>query len=330
MKKLITLAISILMMISVTACSGSSNVVATVDKTEITKDEYQKMLNISKITAESQYGKEIWDQEVSEGVKFRDQMKDSILEQLVGTEVIYSQAKKDNLVPTEKEVKKSVDEIKKNIESNEDYKKQLDEIGIDDTFLSDQEKKSIALQRYQEAFYKNTKVTESDLKKYYDSHKEEFNKDQVEASHILIKTVDDANKELSKAKKEAAKKKAEEVLKKVKDGGDFAKLAKEYSQDSSAESGGSLGFFSKGDMVEPFEKSAFSLKVGEISDIVETQYGYHIIKVTNKKKDVTSFEDAKDTMKQSILEEKYSQEIEKLTKAAKIEKNEKVIKKVTF
>ena len=330
MKKLITLAISILMMISVTACSGSSNVVATVDKTEITKDEYQKMLNISKITAESQYGKEIWDQEVSEGVKFRDQMKDSILEQLVGTEVIYSQAKKDNLVPTEKEVKKSVDEIKKNIESNEDYKKQLDEIGIDDTFLSDQEKKSIALQRYQEAFYKNAKVTESDLKKYYDSHKEEFNKDQVEASHILIKTVDDANKELTKAKKEAAKKKAEEVLKKVKDGGDFAKLAKEYSQDSSAESGGSLGFFSKGDMVEPFEKSAFSLKVGEISDIVETQYGYHIIKVTNKKKDVTSFEDAKDTMKQSILEEKYSQEIEKLTKAAKIEKNEKVIKKVTF
>ncbi|WP_315169297.1 peptidylprolyl isomerase [Metaclostridioides mangenotii] len=329
MKKLITIAVSILMMITVTACS-SSNVVATVDKTEVSKDEYQKMLNISKITAESQYGKEIWDQEVSEGVKFKDQMKDSILEQLISTEVIYNQAKKDNLVPTEKEVKKSVDEIKKNIESNKDYKKQLDEIGIDDTFLSDQEKKSIALQRYQEAFYKNTKVTESDLKKYYDSHKEEFNKDQVEASHILIKTVDDSNKELPKAKKEAAKKKAEEVLKKVKDGGDFAKLAKEYSQDGSAESGGSLGFFGKGDMVEPFEKAAFSLKEGEISDIVETQYGYHIIKVTNKKKDVTSFEDAKDTMKQSILEEKYSQKIEKLTKAAKIDRNEKVIKKVTF
>nr|WP_312214808.1 peptidylprolyl isomerase [Clostridioides sp.] len=330
MKKLITLAVTLLTMISVTACSGSSNAVATVDNSEITKDEYKKMLDITKITAESQYGEGILDQEVSEGVKFRDQMKDSILEQLISTEVIYNQAKKDNLIPTDAEIKKSVDEIKKNIESNKDYKKKLDEIGIDDAFLTNQEKKSLALQRYQDAFYENTKVNETEMKKYYNTHKDEFNKEEVEASHILIKTVDDNNKEFSKEKKEAAKKKAENVLKEVKDGGDFADLAKKYSQDSSASSGGSLGFFGKGQMVEPFEKAAFSLKVGEVSDLVESQFGYHIIKVTDKKKDETSFEDAKSTIKQSILGEKYSEKVDKLTKSAKIDRNEKIIKKVTF
>ena len=234
------------------------------------------------------------------------------------------------MIPTDAEIKKSVDEIKKNIESNKDYKKKLDEIGIDDAFLTNQEKKSLALQRYQDAFYENTKVNETEMKKYYNTHKDEFNKEEVEASHILIKTVDDNNKEFSKEKKEAAKKKAENVLKEVKDGGDFAELAKKYSQDSSASSGGSLGFFGKGQMVEPFEKAAFSLKVGEVSDLVESQFGYHIIKVTDKKKDETSFEDAKSTIKQSILGEKYSEKVDKLTKSAKIDRNEKIIKKVTF
>lgn len=330
MKKLLTLFVSMMLMISVTACSSSSKVVATVGDTEITKDEFQKMVDISKIAAESQYGTEIWDQEISEGVTFRDQMKNNVLDQLIMTEVIYNQAKKDNLVPSADEVKKSVDEVKKNLESNEEYKKKLDAVGIDDEFFTKQEERSIAAQRYQEAFYKNTKVSESEMKKYYNEHEDTYNKDEVEASHILIKTTDDNGKELSKEKKAEAKKKIDDILKKIKAGEDFAELAKKNSQDGSAENGGSLGFFAKGQMVEPFEKAAFSMKVGEVSDVVETQYGYHIIKVTDKKKEVTSFEDAKDTLKDSILAEKYNAKIEKLEKEIKIDRNEKAIKKVTL
>src|SRR5699024_3789042 len=108
-------------------------------------------------------------------------------------------------------------------------------------------------------------------------------------------------------KKAEIKKKADEVYEKAKSGEDFAKLAKEYSQDpGSQESGGSLGEFSKGSMVEEFEKVAFSMKEGEISQPVETQFGYHIIKVNKKIK--LDYDKVKAEMKQELTQ-KNSQEM---------------------
>ena len=99
--------------------------------------------------------------------------------------------------------------------------------------------------------------------------------EQVRASHILIKTEGDNDK--------AAKEKIEDLLKKVKAGGDFAALAKEHSACPSKSDGGDLNFFGRGQMAKPFEEAAFALtKDGEISEIVKTQFGYHLLEVTSR------------------------------------------------
>ncbi|MPN39247.1 Foldase protein PrsA [bioreactor metagenome] len=162
--------------------------------------------------------------------------------------------------------------------SEEDYLKQF-KLTKEDV-RKDVEKEVIAMKYMKKA----SDVSEKEAKNYYDKNKDEFLK--VRASHILIQNTDTDGKEVSAAQKKKNKEKAEEILKKAQSGEDFAELAKNYSQDSSAENGGDLDFFGKGQMVEPFEKAAFSLKVGEVSkDVIESQFGYHIIKKTDEKQE---------------------------------------------
>ena len=119
-------------------------------------------------------------------------------------------------------------------------------------------------------------VQDKDIKVFYDQNLERFKEsDSIRASHILIAIPPNA----SATDKQQARAKADAVLKKVQNGADFAQLARTESQDrGSAENGGDLGFFGKGQMVPPFEAAAFNLKPGEVSPIVETQSGFHIIK----------------------------------------------------
>lgn len=121
-------------------------------------------------------------------------------------------------------------------------------------------------------------VTDDEIKKYYEEHATDFTtQEQRQAAHILIGVA----KQASDADKQAAKAKAEQVLQQVKQSPDkFAALAKQYSQDSgSAANGGDLGMFGRGAMVKPFEDSVFSLKAGEVSGLVQSDYGFHIIKL---------------------------------------------------
>lgn len=140
-------------------------------------------------------------------------------------------------------------------------------------------------------------VSDEDVKKYYDENQEQFVKEEsVEASHILVE------------KEETAR----EVLGKLNSGEDFAELAKEYSIDGSAQSGGSLGYFTKGKMVKPFEETAFSMKIGEISEPVKTEYGYHIIKVTDKEEEsMFSFADIKEQIRRVLLNQRQVEALNK-------------------
>jgi peptidyl-prolyl cis-trans isomerase D len=128
-----------------------------------------------------------------------------------------------------------------------------------------------------QAIRTRTQVSAEDIQRSYEDNKQQYSTpEQVRASHILLKTEgkDDAT----------VKQQAEDLLAKVKKGADFSKLATEFSEDDASKvKGGDLDFFGKGQMVPEFDKAAFSMKPGEISDLVKTQYGYHIIKLTEKK-----------------------------------------------
>ncbi len=147
------------------------------------------------------------------------------------------------------------------------------------------------------------KVSEEELKKYYEAHKSQFvEKEKVKARHILIKVPSNANKK----EWEAAKKKALEIRQKLLKGEDFATLAKRYSDDPGSKNrGGELGYFQKGQMVPEFEKAAFSLKKGEISKPVKTTFGYHIIQVQDRTKaKEKSFDQVKQEIRQRLLRQK--------------------------
>src|SRR4051812_47312316 len=128
-----------------------------------------------------------------------------------------------------------------------------------------------------------TEVTPDEVKQYYEQNMKQYGKgEERQASHILI-TVDS---KATPEQKQAARVKAEQLLKQVKQNpASFADVARKNSQDpGSAEKGGDLGFFPRGAMVKPFDDAAFQMKVGDISGLVESQFGYHIIKVTSEKK----------------------------------------------
>ena len=124
-----------------------------------------------------------------------------------------------------------------------------------------------------------TVATEAEAKDFYDKNPDKFKQGEgVRASHILVM----ANESADEATKKKARAKIDAVLKRVSAGEDFAVLAKENSEDGSKDQGGDLGFFTKGQMVPAFDEAAFALKPGEISDVVTTQFGYHIIKVVEQ------------------------------------------------
>jgi peptidyl-prolyl cis-trans isomerase D len=154
----------------------------------------------------------------------------------------------------------------------------------------------------------DTQVTDQDLRSYYDQHREEFRvPESVTVSHILIKTpTPGPDGKVDQKAVAAAKAKAEDVLKQVKAGGNFAELAKKYSEDpGSAKNGGSLGPVQRGRTVPEFEKVAYSLPKGQVSDLVQTTYGFHIIKVDDKQQAHTkSLDEVKATIEPLIRQQK--------------------------
>lgn len=330
MKKIFTLIICLMMTVSLIGCSSENKIVATVNGQDITLGNYEKLLALNKSSMETYYGSDIWSQEVEDGKTYEEMLKEVVLETMIGSEVIYQQAEKDKVAPTDEQIQEQIDSFNESMKNDTDSQEEFKKMGIDEEFLKFQFARDLANTNLQEKFEEDTKISEDEMKKYYEENKDDFYTDTVTASHILIKTIDDDGNELSDAKKKEAKKTAEEALAKVKAGEDFAEVAKEYSEDSSASSGGELGTFGRGKMVTEFEDAAFAMKAGEISDIVETEYGYHIIKVTERVDKQETYDDVKDQIKTTLASEKYTEYVEKLKKDSTIEQKEDIVKSAKF
>lgn len=182
--------------------------------------------------------------------------------------------------------------------------------------LEDLRKRLIVETYLKKKVEKEAQISDAEMKKFYDENKEKFKAgDQVKASHILVKS----------------EKEATDILAQLKGGAKFDELAKKFSTDSTAAKGGDLGWFPKGAMVPEFDKVAFGLKEGEMSGIVKTQFGFHIIKVTGKRPaGLTPYEEVKEQIKANLLPAK-QQEIfvkmkDELKKGAKISIKDDVLK----
>lgn len=255
-----------------------------------------------------------------------DQLKDAenaALDQLISAELIYQAGQKTVIKDIDKQVEEKIAQNRAKFPSAEEFEKALKTVEMTDKDLKEFTRKDIVITSFIENnIVSKIKVSEADAKKFYDDNIDKFKQDEsVKASHILI----GVDAKASDEEKKKAKEKAEALLKKIKAGEDFATLAKTESTCPSAKQGGDLGQFGKGQMVPAFEKAAFALKPGEVSDVVETQFGYHIIKLTEKKEGgTTKYDDVKakimDYLKNTKIQKGVNDYLEELKKTGKIER----------
>lgn len=251
------------------------------------------------------------------------QAEESTLENLISAELLYQTGAKQEIKELDKQVEDKIHQSKERFPSAAEFEKALKSAGLTEKELTEYTRKDIIINALiQKEVAPKVTVNDDEAKKFYDENINRFKQQEsVKASHILVGVDPKATAE----EKQKAKEKAEGLLKKVKAGEDFAALAKKESTCPSSAQGGDLGFFTRGQMVAPFEKAAFALKPGEVSDVVETQFGYHIIKLTERKDGETvKFDETKDKIKEYLKGQKMQKAvadyIADLKTKAKVEK----------
>jgi peptidyl-prolyl cis-trans isomerase C len=231
------------------------------------------------------------------------ELKQTIFDQLVNRELLYQESFKKKIIVSELKVEEEFKKVSYLMPQDIDLKSLKEEMDMDETHIKDEFRRVFAIEALiAQELPGDGSVTDTETRDFYDSHPEMFLvRGPVFARHILIKVEPDADE----ARKVDARKQLEAVYEKVKGGDDFAQLARHYSQGPSAPSGGIVGWVKPGRMVKAFEDAVFALDVGEISGIVETQYGFHIIKVVKKEPDQTFvYEEIQEKLADHLKKEK--------------------------
>ena len=211
-----------------------------------------------------------------------------VLEALILEKMVMMEVEANDIDISEEAIQEELTEMKNSYGGDEAFEEALVYYGFSEESVMNNIKLNLGIEALMEPYID---ITEDEVLQYFIANKQEFDTtEQVKASHILVETEEEAN----------------DIKKQLDEGGDFGELAAEYSTDpSNAQQGGDLGFFGKGQMVAPFEEAAFSMEPGEISEPVQTDFGYHIIKVEDKTEaQEAKLEDVSEEIREKLKEEK--------------------------
>ena len=283
------------------ACGGGSSAplgsddVAVVGNQQITKDQFQQLMGRAKKSYDQQ--KRAFPKA---GSTEYEQLKGQAITFLVQQAEVEEQAKKLGVDISDEKVDKEIARYKKQFYGGSDarYEKAVKQQGLTDAQARDAIRQQLVSQALFKKVTGSVKVSDADIKQYYDSHKSQYVQPQSrEVRHILV----------------TKKSLADSLYQQLKGGANFAKLAKKYSKDpGSAANGGKLTV-SKGQTVPQFDKAAFSLKTGQISPPVHTQYGYHVIQALSpvKAATTTTLAQVSASIRQQLEQQKKNDEITK-------------------
>ena len=218
-----------------------------------------------------------------------------------------------NITVEESEVQAQMEQYYANSGGKEAFINQITQMGFTLEYVEKDVEKNLRSVKFRDTILENVEVTEEEIQAAYNQGK------TATVRHILKLTQGKTETE-----KQVIYEEMEEILKKARAGEDFAALAKQFSEDpGSKDNGGLYENFPRGQMVKPFEDASFSLPINSISDIVETTYGYHIIKIVDREQETRQLEEVRDEIHKSLLNSKqmvaYQQELEDLKKKYKYE-----------
>jgi len=294
-----------------------NSVVATVNGKDIVQGEVEKELqNIL-----MQYQGRVPPQQI---IQLQSQFKKQAVESLINKQLLFEETDKQNIEASDEEIDAEVKKASAQFETPEKFKERLEQMGMSEEKLREDIKQNYRIEKLLKSKLPAITVTDEDISLFYKENPENFSvPEQIQASHILLSLEPDASDEVKKEKRSEL----QAVLEKIKKGDDFAELARNHSDCPSKEKGGELGSFPRGAMVKAFEDVAFNLKKDEVSDVVETQFGFHIIKLTGRTEaSTTPIEKVKDKISTYLETQKQSKEVaaylETLRSAAKIDYTE--------
>ena len=245
-----------------------------------------------------------------------------VLDQLIAQELLWQEAKRKGFVATPAEVDQAIAQLRQNYDNDVAYQLELERNGFTpETYREDLKRQMSVWHWAQETFTDAVTVSDEDIHEFYVANPNRFRQpEQVKARHVLINVATDADE----ATVEAARQAIEKILAEARAGADFAELARQHSEGPTAPRGGDLGIFSRGQMVKPFEDAAFALQPGEISDVVRTRFGFHVIKVEARRDaQIVSEAQAAPSIREYLGSEKLTdaveQSLEELKQAGSIE-----------
>ncbi len=276
-------------------------------------------VSITMLTLNNEYRQVLKQQGVTDEQMATEQeteYKKQVLDSLIDQELLYQECRENNISATEDSVNASLEKAMGSFENEEAYRNALKDANMQEGDLETRIRRSLAINMLvDEKIGQSVTVTDEEIRVYYDSHLDSFQRsEKVRASHILVKMNRD-----DEAEKDAALEKIENIRQRINAGEDFAQLATENSDCPSSENGGDLGYFERGKMVQEFEDAAFALEPANVSNIVQTDFGLHLIKVTDRiEADTMSYEAVKSDLADFIERQKISTGVASLIETLRI------------